>query len=91
MAKSTSSGINFTGVLLITFIVLKLCKIIDWSWWWVMSPLLIPLGLLIIILLIFWPFKIAKHKKEKRIIEIMQQTGRSRSSAEVEYYRQKMK
>lgn len=28
--------------LLITFIVLKLCGVISWSWWWVLSPLWIP-------------------------------------------------
>ena len=26
-------------VLLIIFIVLKLCGVIAWSWWWVLSPL----------------------------------------------------
>lgn len=34
-----------TGLLLIAFIVLKLCKVIDWSWWWVLSPLWIPVVL----------------------------------------------
>lgn len=24
------------------FIVLKLCKVIDWSWWWVVAPLWLP-------------------------------------------------
>lgn len=26
------------GNLTVAFIVLKLCKVIDWSWWWVLSP-----------------------------------------------------
>lgn len=26
------------GALQIVFIVLKLCKVIDWSWWWVLAP-----------------------------------------------------
>jgi hypothetical protein len=26
-------GITFDGLLTITFIVLKLCGVIDWSWW----------------------------------------------------------
>lgn len=47
MANSTASGgISFSTLLLIVFIVLKLCKVIDWSWWWVISPLWIPLALL---------------------------------------------
>lgn len=37
--KQTSSGIGFTGLLTIVFIILKLCGIITWSWWWVLSPL----------------------------------------------------
>lgn len=27
------------SLLLVLFIGLKLCNVIDWSWWWVMSPL----------------------------------------------------
>ena len=26
-------------VLLVVFIILKLCGVIAWSWWWVLSPL----------------------------------------------------
>lgn len=29
----------FTGALTIVFVVLKLCKVINWSWWWVLSPI----------------------------------------------------
>ena len=34
---------NLFEVLLIIFIVLKLCGVIAWSWWWVLSPLWIGL------------------------------------------------
>lgn len=37
-SRSSSGGIGFTGLLQITFIILKLCRIIDWSWWWVLAP-----------------------------------------------------
>ena len=37
--SNTSGGIGFCGLLTITFIVLKLCKVISWSWWWVLSPI----------------------------------------------------
>ena len=37
-----SGGIGFAGVLAILFIALKLTGYIDWSWWWVLSPLWIP-------------------------------------------------
>lgn len=41
--KSTSSGIGFSGLLAIVFITLKLCSVINWSWWWVLSPIWIPI------------------------------------------------
>jgi hypothetical protein len=55
MSKSSSSsgGIGFFGLLGITFIVLKLCKVIDWSWWYVTMPLWGGLALLIIGLIIY--------------------------------------
>lgn len=34
--------------LLILFITLKLCHVISWSWWWVFSPVWIPLIVVII-------------------------------------------
>ena len=30
---------SFPTLLTIAFIVLKLCNVIAWSWWWVFSPL----------------------------------------------------
>jgi hypothetical protein len=44
-----SGGIGFVGLLTICFIVLKLCKVITWSWWWVMSPMLIACALAVAI------------------------------------------
>ena len=35
----SSGGIGFSGLLTVAFIVLKLCKVINWSWWWVLAPL----------------------------------------------------
>ncbi len=56
MNSEKTSGVDFTDLLTIVFIVLKLCGIITWSWWWVLSPLWISaIGwviLLIIALLI---------------------------------------
>jgi len=47
------------SALLLIFITLKLCNVIHWSWWWVMSPLWIPLiivagffGLILIVAII---------------------------------------
>lgn len=52
-SKQTSSGgIGFAGLLTIAFIVLKLCKVINWSWVWVLSPLWISFGLVVAILIV---------------------------------------
>jgi len=42
-------NVDFLDLLTLTFIVLKLCNVIDWSWWWVLSPTLIPAAILIIV------------------------------------------
>lgn len=58
MKKSTSSsGISLTTVLFLIFLILKLTGNIDWSWWWVTSPLWIPF--LLIIPILFLGFIIA--------------------------------
>ncbi len=31
------------------FLILKLCHVIDWSWWWVTSPLWIGFGMVLLI------------------------------------------
>jgi hypothetical protein len=49
--STSSGGIGFAGLLTIVFITLKLTKYIDWSWWWVLSPVLIP-GIVVIAVLI---------------------------------------
>lgn len=40
-------GMSFCSLLAIVFIVLKLCGVIAWSWWWVLSPLWIPVLLVL--------------------------------------------
>lgn len=44
------------GLLGVAFVVLKLCGVISWSWWWVLAPFWFPaaavLGVLFGILLV---------------------------------------
>ena len=51
-SSSGSSGIGFFGLLGIVFIVLKLCKVINWSWLWVLSPIWIPMTILLVVIII---------------------------------------
>jgi len=49
-SSSNSNGTGFFSLLTIAFIVLKLTKVIDWSWWLVLLPFYgsIIFGLLIV-------------------------------------------
>lgn len=31
--------IGFAGLLFVVFLILKLTKVITWSWWWVTAPI----------------------------------------------------
>ena len=45
--ENKKGGIGVLWALTLIFITLKLCKVITWSWWWVLSPVLIPMSLAI--------------------------------------------
>ena len=47
-----NGGIGFSGLLTIVFIVLKLCKVINWSWIWVLSPIWIGFAALILFVIV---------------------------------------
>ncbi|MEK6828786.1 MAG: hypothetical protein AABY15_01580 [Nanoarchaeota archaeon] len=54
-SNASSGGIGFVGLLTIVFIVLKLIDKIDWSWWWVLSPIWISASIaVIIVILVAW-------------------------------------
>ena len=59
MKSETTGGVGFVSILTIAFIVLKLCKIIDWSWAWVLSPVWISmlLWMVIIVVYVVWIIK----------------------------------
>ena len=48
--NNTSNGIGFGTVLFLVFLVLKLTGNIDWSCWWVTSPIWIPLALGVVVM-----------------------------------------
>ena len=60
-SENHGSGIGFLGVLQIIFIVLKLCNVLQWSWWMVFIPAYISAGLAIILIVIAiilnWSYK----------------------------------
>ncbi len=50
--KISLGGGGFVGLLTILFITLKLCEVITWSWWWVLSPLWISIGLWVLLMVV---------------------------------------
>ena len=42
-------GGGFSGLLFIAFLILKLCNVISWSWWWVTAPLWMPVAFVIVV------------------------------------------
>lgn len=54
--EDSSSGMGCTSffvvLLQILFITLKLINVINWSWWWVLSPALIYAGIFVALIII---------------------------------------
>jgi len=53
----SSANSNVLMTIFVVFLTLKLTGNIDWSWWWVTSPLWIPIAaalILIVIALVFY-------------------------------------
>lgn len=64
--NSSSGGIGFIGLLTIAFIVMKLTHVIDWSWWWVLAPIWVSVGLVVSVLLIFGAVMLVGYWVDKR-------------------------
>lgn len=53
--KKTAGGLSIGTVLFLIFLTLKLAEVgpvANWSWWWVTSPLWIPLMLVVVVVAI---------------------------------------
>ena len=47
-------GIGVAGLLGVAFVVLKLCRVVDWSWWWVTVPFWGPLVLAALVVAVWF-------------------------------------
>jgi len=47
-------NIGFFGLLTLIFIVLKLTEMILWSWFWVLSPMWIPISIALLLFGFGW-------------------------------------
>lgn len=50
--KVVSTGVSFSTILTILFVALKLLGVIDWSWWLVLLPTIISVGLTALVWLV---------------------------------------
>lgn len=62
MENKSEGSLSFLGVLTIVFITLKLCKVISWSWLWVLSPVWIPLAIGVIFCIVATIYVLVKRK-----------------------------
>ena len=53
-SKYQYQGTGVATILFIIFVVLKLTGNIDWSWWWVSSPLWISWVFILVPAIVFW-------------------------------------
>ena len=62
MEDKKDGSLGFLEVLGLIFIVLKLCKVINWPWIWVLAPIWISI---IIVIALAIAFVIVKRKADK--------------------------
>lgn len=53
VAATSSGGVSTSVIVAVVFVILKLTGTIAWSWWWVLSPLLIAAGMSILFVMAF--------------------------------------
>lgn len=72
---AAGGGISLSSLTFLVFLILKLCNVIDWSWWWVTAPLWIPFAFVIAIFVVVVLFAIVlncitaladNHKNRRR-------------------------
>ena len=63
--RRNNRGVGFFGLLGIAFIILKLLKVITWSWAWVLSPIWIPtiIGVILGLLAVYLKNKWGKYNR----------------------------
>tara|TARA_R110000822_G_scaffold217593_2_gene352123 strand:- start:415 stop:615 length:201 start_codon:yes stop_codon:yes gene_type:complete len=63
-SNSSSNGVGFTGLLTLLFIGLKLGGAINWSWWWVLSPVWITAAFVVLCLMALVILHVIKEMKQ---------------------------
>ena len=61
--NNTSSGVTFASLLFLLFLALKLTHVIDWSWWWITTPIWGPFVIVAVVLIIIAVIAVLLNKK----------------------------
>ena len=64
--NTNNTGLKFSCVLTLIFVILKLVGVIDWGWWLVISPILINIGALFFLAAIICIVILAQCSRCKR-------------------------
>lgn len=67
--KTNSNGLGIGTLVFLIFLTLKLAEIgpvAKWSWWWVTSPIWIPVGLIGLIALIVGAFMLGIEMNKRK-------------------------
>ena len=59
-STSSSSSLGISGILGVVFVTLKLTGFINWAWWLVLLPFYGLLSLCVILLLVWWGYKMIR-------------------------------
>lgn len=61
-SAQAQGGLNLATALFLVFLTLKLTNQINWSWWWVTSPLWMPVALLVLVAVLVMCYKAIVRK-----------------------------
>ena len=74
---NASGGLGLGAVLFLIFLVLKLCNVIDWSWWWITSPLWISFILYVLIIVgVFIYYYLEDTSQERYLKKLRKKNGK---------------
>lgn len=83
-SAATGGGSIILGLLGVAFVVLKLCHVINWSWWWVTAPFWIGPAVLLLIgvgaLLIWGTLRLLESKQDRQRRELRESMERYSSA-----------
>lgn len=65
-SASASAGFPIVGLLGVAFIILKLTGHIAWSWFWVLAPFWIPMGVILAVAILVGVLAVAGSGQKRR-------------------------